>query len=88
MCWKVSHLLNIKCHSLCKQKTPRGPRPPHPIHPSSGAADLSEAYGEWLTQRAWRAAGTARLFVLGFSRVVLKPLRFLLSELLWGEGVN
>ena len=55
--------------SPCEQKTPRGPAsPPTRSILPRGAAELSEAYGERLTQRAWRAAGTAHLFVLGFSR--------------------
>lgn len=37
MCLKVSHLLNIKTHSLPECKSCREtPCPSHPIHPSSG----------------------------------------------------
>lgn len=86
---KVSHPLNIKCHSLPASKRRREARvlPTRSILPR-GAEDLSEAYREWLIQRAWRASGTARLFILGFSCQALKLLHFLLAELLWGEGVN
>lgn len=74
--------------SPCKQKTPRARVLPTRSILPRGAEDLSEAYREWLRQRAWRAAGTARLFILGFSCQALKPLHFLLAELLWGEGVD
>lgn len=74
--------------SPCKQETPEARVLPTRSILPRGAADLSEAYREWLTQRAWQAVGTAHLFILGFFCPALKPLHFLLAELLWGEGVN
>ena len=74
--------------SPCMRKTPRGARPSRPIHPSSGAVDSPEVYCEQHTNKAQRAAGAARLFVLGLLCSSLKPLHFLLSELLWEEWVS
>lgn len=53
-----------------------------------GAVDPPEVDCEQHTNKAQRAAGAAHLFVLGLLGSSLKPVPFLLSELLWEEWVN